>query len=84
MTLERIGLLAGLLADLRHFKVSARLVSPSSGEPVLMVEAPMSGRWFPVTVTRDAQDRWVFAWLGRWTAADESAVAAARIAGIVR
>ncbi|WP_157429574.1 hypothetical protein [Actinomadura oligospora] len=84
MTLERIGLLAGLLADLRHFKVSARLVSPSSGEPVLMVLAPMSGRWFPVTVTRDVHDRWVFGWLGRWVAADESAVAAARIAGVVR
>ncbi|MEV5571687.1 hypothetical protein AB0L06_16675 [Spirillospora sp. NPDC052269] len=80
VTLERIG----LLADLRHFKREARLVSPCSGEPVLMVLAPVSGRWFSVTVTRDVHGRWVFGWLGSWAAADESAMAAARIAGVVR
>ncbi|MEV5574321.1 hypothetical protein AB0L06_30165 [Spirillospora sp. NPDC052269] len=84
MTLTRIGLLAGLMADLRRFGRATRLECPKSGEPVLLVRAPLSGAWFAVLVTRDAQDRWLFGWRDRLQVADDSAMAAARIAEVVR
>jgi hypothetical protein len=81
---QRFKLFGHLALDLSELGRSSVLVQRPHAQPVMYVRIP-SGRMLAVLAVPGGRGGWAYLWDGsQWAAADGTALAARRIAGVMR
>jgi len=83
LTGERLRVLTELMIDLRGLGRGSSLLAPATGEGLLFVPLPRTGRRMPVLGLQDGRGRWSYLWDGGYCAdADGTMRAAHQIAAV--